>query len=198
MRCWQPFLPSCVYLLHFTFFTNTNARPPYEVAIAETSLRNSDHDIPATLPLSQSTPLAPRSLNPVSSNSGFQAFLHLGAGWNLYYSSWIGTSFPTQPAAWALSHLYSSMVTNAGSIWRLSPPLHRIPLRVGNVDFLMECSDEPIPWDLVVLFGRRLLAITNGGWTGLYQLMLSHAESGMTVDVVLRVANEGIRRVQGM
>ena len=197
MRCWQPFHPSYIHLLCFAFFTQTNARPSNEVAVADTLFHSSHHDIFGAPSFLESNPLTPRFSNPISSNTGFQAFQYLGGGWNLYYSSWIGTSSPIQPAAWALSQLYSSMVTNGGSIWRLLQPLHRIPLRVGNVDFLMECTDEPIPWDLVVLFGRRLLAITNGGWTGLYQLMLSNAENDVTVYVVLSVVDEGIRMVQG-
>ncbi len=40
-------------------------------------------------------------------------------------------------------------------------------------------------------FWRSLLALTQEGWTGLYRLMLSHAESGVTVEVSLSFIEEG-------
>jgi len=163
-------------------FAKSNALPSHVPNTKDISIYN---PIPAASPPPPPTYISPRSLTP--RDYGYQAFLILGAGWNLYYSSWTSSSLPIQPAAWALTRLYINMVSNAGSIWRLSPPLHTVPLQVGNVNLLMECAEEPIPWDLVLLFGHRLLAITQGGWTGLYRVMLSHAESGMSVNVVLRV-----------
>ncbi len=46
--------------------------------------------------------------------------------------------------------------------------------------------------DIVAVFLRRLLALTQEGWTGLCSLMLSHAESGVTVEVSLRITEGGI------
>lgn len=51
----------------------------------------------------------------------------------------------------------------------------------------MHCPQQPIPWVIVGNFAERLLHITSGGWTGLYKVMLSHAETQVTVGVHLSV-----------
>ena len=53
------------------------------------------------------------------------------------------------------------------------------------------CKEQPIGWKVVENFSRTLLALTQEGWTGCYRLMLSHAESGVTVEVSLRLVEEG-------
>lgn len=57
----------------------------------------------------------------------------------------------------------------------------------------MDCIEEPIPWDFVLAFGRRLLDITEGGWTGLYRLMLSNAKNDVTIRIVLKVVETADR-----
>ena len=84
----------------------------------------------------------------------------------------------------------------ASSIWRLSPPLHTIPLRLDNLYLVMECEESGIPWDLVVTFGRLLLEKTDGGWTGLYRLLLSNAQNDISISIVLSVI-DGAGRVVG-
>lgn len=82
------------------------------------------------------------------------------------------------------------MKVNGGSIWKLSPPLHNIPLRVGNVLLTME-SDQPIEWDLVATFGAKLLHYMDRGFVGLYRLMLSNAANDVTIFVTLKVIEKG-------
>lgn len=43
---------------------------------------------------------------------GYRDFLYLGAGWNLYYSSWSAPMLPIPPAAYALRRLYTTIVTD--------------------------------------------------------------------------------------
>ena len=60
-----------------------------------------------------------------------------------------------------------------------------------NLVVMFYCQEQPIGWDLVENFSRRLLALTQEGWTGYYSVMLSHAESGVTVEVSLRTVEAG-------
>ncbi len=175
------------------------------------------------------------------SHHGFQDFLDIGSGWNMYYSSWpaialpvrkyicqssdlsakapsLGKIFETQglegsnvvararrvisilasvsrksanvslsrePAAWALTHLYTSILINARGKWARSPPLHGFTLSYGGVRILMHCPQKPIPWIFVGNFAEKMLQITEGGWTGVYQVMLSQAVSDVTIRVHL-------------
>lgn len=41
------------------------------------------------------------------------------------------------------------------------------------------------------MFGRKLLQITEAGWTGIYRIMLTHAETGVTIVVVARLIEDG-------
>ena len=190
MRCWQRSFQLCI-LIPSIFFTNVIARPSEGVDTKSNSIYDPLIDTDRHTRLS-SSPLNPISTYPPSlttRDDGYQAFLHLGDGWNLYYSSWSSTGLPIAPAAWALAQLYSNMAQNAGSIWRLSPPLHSIPLRMGNVYLVMECPEEGIPWDLVQLFGEKLLDMTEKGWLGLYSLRLSNAAKEMTISIILRTVS---------
>lgn len=60
-----------------------------------------------------------------------------------------------------------------------------------NVVIMFYCKEQPIVWKFVQEFSRRLLTLTQEGWTGCYRLMLSHAKSGMTVEVSLGLVEEG-------
>lgn len=82
------------------------------------------------------------------------------------------------------------MEVNGGSIWRLSPPRYEIPLRVGNVLLTME-SNQPIEWDLVMLFGTKMLGYLDRGFVGLFRLVLSHAANEATIFVTLRIVGRG-------
>lgn len=196
MCCRQHLFLPCLFILYFVIL-DTTARPSYrsnskDISFFDPNLRSQSRTTQSLSPLSYST-VTVRSITDLA--PGHQTFLKLDADWNMYYSSWTGVSLPTQPAAAALVQLYSSMVRNGGSIWRLSPPLHRVPLQVGNVQLRMYSPEEPIPWDLVVMFGYRLLELTQGGWTGLYDLMLSNAKMDMTIYVVLEVLDHAQRRI---
>ena len=92
--------------------------------------------------------------------------------------------FP-EPAAWALAQLYALMLTQARGEWAQSPPLHGFTLSYGGVRILMHCAQKPIPWLFVGNFGERMLQITEAGWTGVYQVMLSRAASDVTISVRL-------------
>lgn len=123
---------------------------------------------------------------------GHQSFLSIGSGWNLYYSSWAGSLLPIQPAASALGHLYSTMLVNSQTIWLEKPSAgNGFTVAFNNIILVFSCKERPIGWDFVESFSRRLLALTQEGWTGCYRLMLSHAESGVTVEVNLSVAEDG-------
>ena len=191
MRCWQRSFRLCILVL-FTFLINSIAWPSTGLKTKDTSIYNSylgsDHHTRASIPPLTAVSNRPRSL--AVRDDGYQAFLYLGGGWNLYYSSWSSIGLSIAPASQALTRLYTSIAENAGSIWRLSPPLHSIPLRVGNVFLLMECPEEGIPWDLVQLFGEKLLDMTRKGWLGLYSLTLSNAAKEMTIRIVLRTVGE--------
>lgn len=184
MRCWLPSLPWVLFILTFPLIIAGLVHPPYQPSTkdiriyAPNAVTNMQSRALALHP-NQRISLSPRDY-------GYQNFLNLGGGWNLYYSSWPALIFPVQPAVWALRRLYHSMEVNAGSIWRLSAPRYEIPLTLGNVFLLME-SDQPIEWDLVMMFGKKLLDYTDEGFTGLYRLMLSHAQNQVTIFVTLKV-----------
>ena len=196
MCCRQQLFLPCLFILYFATF-EAIARPSYGTDCKDAN----PHDSDLRLQLRTARSLSPLPYSPVTVRSitdlapGYQYFLTLNADWNMYYSSWTGISLPTQPAAAALAELYSSMVQNGGSIWRLSQPRHRIPLQVGNVQLRMYSPEEPIPWDLVVIFGYKLLELTRGGWTGLYDLMLSNAKMDMTVHIVLDLVDYAQRSI---
>ena len=58
--------------------------------------------------------------------------------------------------------------------------------KAGQVQLLM-LSDHPIPWMFVERFAAHMLSITKGGWAGLYQVLLSQADSDMTITVELNI-----------
>ena len=192
MRCWQPL---SLLILCFSVSYNNTAQAASLPDITNITPYNfntiSEHHTPASLP--SPSPISANPYSLTARSDGYQAFLHLGDGWNLYYSSWASMSLPVQPAVWALNRLYTNMARDGGSIWRLSPPLHTIPLKVGNIYLWMNCQEEPIPWDLVQLFGEKMLGFTRRGWTGLYELSLSNAARDVTISVILRIVNQQIR-----
>lgn len=96
-------------------------------------------------------------------------------------------TFCIAPAAWALTHLYASMLAQARGIWANEPPQHTLDFVFGGIRMVMHCPQQPIPWGFVGNFAERLLHITSGGWTGLYKIMLSHAESQVNFVVLLSV-----------
>lgn len=96
-----------------------------------------------------------------------------------------------RPAASALGHLYSTMLVNSQNSWLEGPSGNGFTVAHQNLVVTFYCKEQAIGWDFVANFSRRLLALTQEGWTGLYRLMLSHAESGVTVEVSLRIVEEG-------
>lgn len=98
--------------------------------------------------------------------AGFQHFLDIGNGWNMYYSSWHASALPIQPAAWALTGLYAHIATNVRSTWRNGPPQHAIVAAIGQIQIAMICKEQPIPWDFVENFASRMSDMTQAGWTG--------------------------------
>lgn len=117
----------------------------------------------------------------------FQQFLDIGDGWNLYHSSWHAASLPIQPAAWVLTNLYASMLTNAQTTWRKTAPQYILPLVIGQIQLIMVCPTRPIPWEIVEDFASEMLRITGDGWTGLYQVLLSQAEEDISIAIELTV-----------
>ena len=206
MRCRQPLYSLCLIIYYFTLFTNTVARPSPGSESEDVCIPNlnpfCDKSVHTLPPRPPDTSLTRRSVTDLG--GGWQFFLQLNADWNLYYSSWASTSLPIQPAAWALTRLYRNMVDNAGSIWRLSPPRHDLELQVGNVLLSMNCREEPIPWDLVWLFAQKLLDLTEGGWTGIYSLMVRYSQAEtlndprteMSVQIILKVVDRLGRSIQ--
>ena len=96
-----------------------------------------------------------------------------------------------RPAASALGHLYSTMLVNSQTIWLEGPSGNGFTVSFKNLVIAFYCKEQPIGWKVVENFSRTLLALTQEGWTGCYRLMLSHAESGVTVEVSLRLVEEG-------
>ncbi len=94
---------------------------------------------------------------------------------------------PPEPAAWALTHLYASLTALARGKWGQLPPQHSISLSYGGISILMHCAQRPIPWLFVGNFAEQLVGITESGWTGVYQVMLSQAEMDVSIGVVLSV-----------
>lgn len=132
---------------------------------------------------------AARYLSPRTSAEeiGFQSFIDVGNGWNFYYSSWHAASLPIQPAAWALTNLYASMLVQAQSTWRKGPPQKIIPLAIGQLQLIMICPENPIPWQVVESFASEMLRITGDGWTGLYQMLLSQAATDVSIGIQLTI-----------
>lgn len=99
-----------------------------------------------------------------------------------------------RPAASALGHLYSTMLVKLQSIWPKGPFGNGFTLSFKNIVIMFYCKEQPIGWDFVEEFSRRLLALTQEGGTGhsgCYSLMLSHTESGLMVEVRLRLGYIG-------
>lgn len=83
------------------------------------------------------------------------------------------------------------MLVNSQTIWREGPSGNGFTVSFNNLVIMFYCKAQPLGWDLVEDFSRRLLALTQEGWTGCYRLMLSNAETGVTVAVSLRIVEEG-------
>lgn len=172
-------------ILSLVLFTTCLARPTHEFITGASrvsgSIRAEDKAL-ETIQLGGrvSNFLKPRSV-------GFQEYLDIGSGWNMYYSSWPSIALPVQPAAWALTNLYASILVQARGKWTKSPPQYGFSLTYGGIRILMHCPQKPIPWLFVGNFAEKLLQITESGWTGVYQVLLSQAESDITIVVQLRV-----------
>jgi len=117
----------------------------------------------------------------------FQHAFDIGNGWNMYYSSWPAAILPVQPAAWALVNLYMSIVLQAKAAWKRGPPQHSYTMSFGKILIVMVCPQKPIPWQFVVNFAEKLLSITEGGWTGVYSVMLSQAATDVSIVVELKI-----------
>lgn len=111
----------------------------------------------------------------------------IGNGWNMYYSSWPSAFLPVQPAAWALVNLYMSIVLQAKNHWSKGPPQHGFTMSFGKIQIIMACPQKPIPWVFIMKFAEQLLKITEGGWTGVYSVMLSQAASDVSIAIELKV-----------
>lgn len=105
----------------------------------------------------------------------------------MYYSSWHAAALPIQPAAWALTNLYTAIMVQAQSTWRKGQPTPLLQASIGNLQLVMMCAERPIPWDFVENFTKYMLAITKGGWTGTYQVMLSQAATDVAIGVELTI-----------
>jgi len=70
-------------------------------------------------------------------NNGYQRFLNLGAGWNMYYSSWHAIALPVQLASLDLVRLYSTIIANAAGVWRVALPRYVYPSAKGDVETLI-------------------------------------------------------------
>ena len=116
----------------------------------------------------------------------FQNVFDIGNGWNMYHSSWPAAILPIQPAAWALTTLYVSVMTHARTSWSTGPPQNSLVSTFGGIRLLMACPQQPIPWQFVAKFAEKLLQITEGGWTGVYSVMLSQA--GTDVEIVVELS----------
>ncbi len=182
----------CVLILILPFatqWTESRALPPH-VSFAR-RINHQRNLQPNGLEISAQDELANtiRSLSPrVSAEEiGFQSFIDVGNGWNFYYSSWHAASLPLQPAAWALTNLYASMLVQAQSTWRKGPPQNILPLVFGQIQLIMICPDSPIPWQIVENFASEMLRITGEGWTGLYQILLSQAGEDVSIGIQLTI-----------
>ena len=118
--------------------------------------------------------------------TGFQSFFDIGLGWNMYFSSWHAASLPIQPAAWALTNLYAAILTQAQGSRRKLFSDKMLIATTGRIQLRM-LSDHPIPWIFVERFAAHMLSITKGGWTGLYQVLLSQADTDTTITVELSI-----------
>ena len=92
-----------------------------------------------------------------------------------------------EPAAWALTNLYASLLVQAHGKLAQFPPQHSITLTFGGIRILMHCPQKPIPWLFVGNFAENLLRITDAGWTGVYQVMFSQAGTDVSIGVRLSI-----------
>ena len=186
----RPLCPLHLLLLAFlslTSLTTCHPRPRDSSIPATSNLSKSTQTSDHLLPDPQSNLRAPSSLLLLRRSRGFQSYLDIGSGWNMYYSSWPSIALPVQPAAWALTNLYASILLHARGKWSKSPPQHGFTITCGGLRILMHCQQKPIPWLFVGNLAEKLLQITEGGWTGVFEVMLSQAESDITIGVQLRM-----------
>ena len=95
--------------------------------------------------------------------------------------------FCAEPAAWALTNLYATIAAQARGKWGKMPPQHAFTLTFGGVQIMMQCAQRPIPWLFVGNFAERLLQLTDTGWTGVYVLLFSQAQSDTSITVSLKL-----------
>lgn len=79
------------------------------------------------------------------------------------------------------------MIIQARGKWAKLSPQHSLTLLYGGIRIVMHCPQKPIPWLFVGNFAEQLLQITHGGWTGVYQIVLSQAETDTSIMVQLSV-----------
>lgn len=82
------------------------------------------------------------------------------------------------------------MLVQAQSTWRKGPPQKVISLIIGQIQLIMICPEDPIPWQIVENFASEMLRITGEGWTGLYQILLSQAAADVSIGIQLTILPE--------
>jgi len=63
---------------------------------------------------------------------GYKNLLNLGAGWNLYYTSWHAIALPVQLASFDLVRFYSTIIANAAGAWRVAPPRQHLQIALSK------------------------------------------------------------------
>lgn len=186
----RPLCPLQLLLLTFlslTSLTNCHPRPRDNSILATSNPSTSTQISDYLLPDPHSNLREPSTLLLLRRSHGFQSYLDIGSGWNMYYSSWPSIALPVQPAAWALTNLYASILLHARGKWSKSPPQYGFTITYGGLRILMDCPQKPIPWLFVGNLAEKLLQITEGGWTGVYEVLLSQAESDITIGLQLKI-----------
>lgn len=122
-------------LLSFSFLPFSLALPSHDHTLAlfnapasNAPLTPPPLDLSNPPPLVHKTVIAPTKIHTLKARArvGFQNFLNLGAGWNMYYSSWNAIALPVQLASLDLIRLYSTIIANAAGVWRVAPPRYML------------------------------------------------------------------------
>ena len=148
-------------------------------SILQSHQRSKDHGY--KLERHKAISLAPRT------GLTLQSFLDIGSSWNMYYSFWNAAALPLQPAVWALTNLHATLQTQAHSTWRKVLPTQFLNSQPGEVQLMTLYAEQPIPGDFVERFARAMMSITNGGWTGVYQFVLSQTSTDVSIRIELRI-----------
>ena len=103
---------------------------------------------------------------------------------------------PVFQAARALSIFYSIVLRESASRWAHIPPLY--VLRITNGFFALELysTTSPIPWALIAEVASNMLAVTEMGFTGTYDIWYTDrgiTRSGIGVLVKFRIWNANAR-----